>query len=41
MKDILVEYYNIIDFVTGSPGETLREAFHADLACPVIAQVKI
>lgn len=31
MKDILVQYYAITGFVTGSPREVLRESFLADL----------
>ena len=31
MKDILVQYYAIIGFVTGSPRDVLREAFKANL----------
>lgn len=31
MKDILVQHYAIIDFVTGSPREVLRKAFEAGL----------
>lgn len=31
MKDILVQYYAITGFVTGSPREVLREAFKARL----------
>lgn len=31
MKDILVQYYAIIGFVTGSPREVLKEAFKAKL----------
>ena len=31
MKDILIEYYDIHDFVTGSPRDTLRQAFGAGL----------
>ncbi len=31
MKDILVQYYAITGFVTGSPREVLREAFCANL----------
>ena len=31
MKDILVQYYAIIDFVAGSPREVLRAAFRAKL----------
>lgn len=31
MKDILIQRYAIIDFVTGSPREVLREAFQARL----------
>lgn len=31
MKDILIQYYQIISFVAGSPREVLREAFKADL----------
>ena len=31
MKDILVQYYAITGFVTGSPREVLRESFQADL----------
>lgn len=31
MKDILVQYYAITGFVTGSPREVLREAFQAGL----------
>ena len=31
MKDILVQYYAITGFVTGSPREVLREAFKANL----------
>lgn len=31
MKDILVQYYAITGFVTGSPREVLREAYKANL----------
>ena len=31
MKDILVQYYAITDFVAGSPREVLREAYQANL----------
>lgn len=31
MKDILIQYYAITGFVTGSPREVLREAFKAQL----------
>ena len=31
MKDILVQYYAITGFVTGSPKEVLRESFKANL----------
>lgn len=31
MKDIIIEYYDIDDFVAGSPKETLRRAFKVDL----------
>ena len=31
MKDILVQYYAIADFVSGSPREVLREAFRAGM----------
>lgn len=31
MKDILVQYYAITGFVTGSPREVLRESFKANL----------
>ena len=31
MKDILVQHYAIIGFVTGSPREVLREAFQANM----------
>ena len=31
MKDILVQYYAITDFVSGSPREVLRAAFRAEL----------
>jgi nucleotidyltransferase substrate-binding family protein len=31
MKDILIQYYAIIGFVTGSPREVLKEAFKAKL----------
>ena len=31
MKDILVQYYAITGFVTGSPREVLRESFQASL----------
>ena len=31
MKDILVQYYVITDFVSGSPREVLREAFRAGM----------
>lgn len=31
MKDILVQYYAITGFVTGSPREVLRETFQANL----------
>lgn len=31
MKDILVQHYGIINFVTGSPKEVLRQAFRAEL----------
>ena len=31
MKDILVQYYAIVGFVTGSPREVLREAFKVGL----------
>lgn len=31
MKDILIQHYAIIGFVTGSPKEVLREAFKANL----------
>ena len=31
MKDILIEYYAIIGFVSGSPREVLREAYKAEL----------
>ena len=31
MKDILVQYYAITGFVTGSPRDVLREAFKANL----------
>lgn len=31
MKDILIQYYAIIGFVSGSPREVLREAFKANL----------
>ena len=31
MKDILVQYYSITGFITGSPREVLRESFKAKL----------
>lgn len=31
MKDILVQYYKIINFVAGSPREVLRQAFSANM----------
>ena len=31
MKDILVQYYAITGFVTGSPREVLKQSFHAEL----------
>lgn len=31
MKDILVEYYAITDFVSGSPREVLKKAFQAGM----------
>ena len=31
MKDILVQYYAMTDFVAGSPREVLRKAYKADL----------
>ena len=31
MKDILIQYYAITGFVTGSPREVLRESFQANL----------
>ena len=31
MKDILIQYYAITGFVSGSPREVLREAFKANL----------
>lgn len=31
MKDILVQYYAITGFITGSPREVLREAYKANL----------
>ena len=31
MKDILIQYYAITGFVTGSPREVLRESFKADM----------
>ena len=31
MKDILIQYYAITDFVAGSPREVLKESFKADL----------
>ena len=31
MKDILIQYYAITGFVTGSPREVLRESFRAGL----------
>ena len=31
MKDILIQHYAIIGFVTGSPRDVLREAFKANL----------
>lgn len=31
MKDILVQYYQIVNFVKGSPREVLKEAFKANL----------
>ena len=31
MKDILVQYYAITNFVAGSPREVLRESFQANL----------
>lgn len=31
MKDIIVGYYEITDFVTGSPKEVLKKAFQAKL----------
>lgn len=31
MKDILIQYYAIIGFVTGSPREVLKEAFKAKM----------
>ncbi len=31
MKDILVQYYSIVGFVTGSPREVLRESYKANL----------
>ena len=33
MKDILIQHYAIIGFVTGSPRDVLREAFKANLIC--------
>ena len=30
MKDILVQYYAITNFIAGSPREVLRESFQAD-----------
>lgn len=31
MKDILIEYYAITDFVAGSPREVLKKAFQANM----------
>lgn len=31
MKDILIQYYAITDFIAGSPREVLKESFKADL----------
>lgn len=31
MKDILIQYYQIISFIAGSPREVLRQAFKVDL----------
>ena len=31
MKDILIEYYAITDFVAGSPREVLKKAFQAEM----------
>ena len=31
MKDILVQYYAITNFVAGSPREVLKEAYQADM----------
>ena len=31
MKDILIQYYNIINFVSGSPKEVLKQSFQAKL----------
>ena len=31
MKDILIQYYAITNFISGSPREVLREAFKAEL----------
>lgn len=31
MKDILVEYYAIVDFVSGSPREVLKKAFQSGM----------
>ena len=36
MKDILVQYYSITGFVTGSPREVLRESFKAKLISDVV-----
>ena len=33
MKDILIQHYAIIGFITGSPRDVLREAFKANLIC--------
>ncbi|MCM1134255.1 MAG: nucleotidyltransferase substrate binding protein [Clostridium sp.] len=31
MKDVLIEYYAITDFVAGSPREVLKKAFQAEM----------
>lgn len=31
MKDVLIEYYGVTDFIAGSPRETLRTAFRLEL----------
>ncbi len=31
MKDVLIEYYAITDFVAGSPRETLKKAFQTEM----------